>query len=194
MKNRNSHFIGRPELEALGVQCGGDDISVHDSTVLIDAEKIEMGNHVRIDPFCVVSAGGGIRLGDHIHIAAHCSLIGGGGIEVGDFAGISHGAKRLSVSDKLDGTCLTGPTVPKEFREVISSPILVQRHAVVGAGSIVLPGATIGEGAIIGALSLVRESVPSWTIWAGIPGRAIGQRKQEILKLEERLREQGLSR
>ncbi len=192
MKTRNGNFIGRAELEALGVRCGGDDIKIHESTVLIAAEKIEIGNHVRIDPFCVVSAGSGICLGHHIHIAAHCSLVGGGGIELEDFAGVSHGAKLLSVSDKLEGGYLTGPTVSEEFRAITKAPIRLRRHAVVGAGAVLLPGVTLGEGAIIGALSLVRDDVPPWAIWAGIPARPIGERSRDLLRLESLMAERDL--
>jgi dTDP-4-amino-4,6-dideoxy-D-glucose acyltransferase len=84
MKTYNGEFLTRPELEALGVTCGGDDVRVHVSAVIINPEGLRIGNHVRVDPFCLVSATGKINLGDHIHIASHCSLIGGGGIELED--------------------------------------------------------------------------------------------------------------
>jgi acetyltransferase-like isoleucine patch superfamily enzyme len=188
MQSLNSEFLGRDRLLSLGVRCGGEAIQVHVSVVLIDSQRLQIGNHVRIDPFCILSARGGISLGQHIHIAAHCSLIGGGGIEINDFAGISHGAKLLSVSDDLSGSYLTGPTIPDEFRAVIKSPIRIGRHAVVGAGSVILPGVTLGEGTIVGALSLVRDDLPPWTVWGGIPARQIGTRRQDLLTFEEPLR------
>ncbi len=185
MKSRNGNFIGRIELERIGVRCGGDEIRIHESVVLIDAERLELSNHVRVDPFCILSAGGGIVLGSHIHIAAHCSLIGGGGIQIDDFAGISHGSKLLSASDDLSGNYLTGPTVADEFRNVLQAPIHVGRHVVIGAGAVVLPGATLGEGAVVGALSLVRHNLPAWTVWAGIPAQQVHERSRGLLGLEK---------
>src|ERR1043166_228298 len=74
MKTYNGKFLTRPELEALGVICDGDDVSVHKSVVIINPEGLHLGNHVRIDPFCVLSATKSIRLHDRVHIAGHCTL------------------------------------------------------------------------------------------------------------------------
>jgi galactoside O-acetyltransferase len=49
---------------------------------------------------------------------------------------------------------------------------------------VVFPGVTIGEGAIVGALSFVREDVPDWSVWAGVPAKRIGTRKKDVLALE----------
>ena len=184
MKTYNGEFLTRRELEALGVICGGGDVRIHTSAVIINPEALRIGNHVRIDPFCLLSAGGKIALGDHIHIAAHCSLIGAAGIELEDFTGVSHGARLFSAADDMSGTYLTGPTVPNELRSVQSGPIELKRHAVVGTNAVIFPGVTIGEGAIIGALSFVREDVPAWEIWAGLPAKRIGTRKKGVLALE----------
>lgn len=184
MRAHNGEFIGRAELEALGVTCGGDDLRVHTSVVLIAPERLRLGNHVRIDPFTLLSATGGVSLGSHVHIGAHCTLIGGGGIEVDDFAGISHGARLFSASDDFGGTALTGPTVPDEFRNVECAPIQIGGHAVIGSGAVLLPGIKLGEGAIIGALSLARINVPAWEIWAGVPARYLRDRARELLKFE----------
>ncbi len=47
----------------------------------------------------------------------------------------------------------------------------------IGAGAVITPGIEIGEGAIIGANSVVTHSVPSYEIWAGVPAKKIGHRK-----------------
>lgn len=184
MKTYHGEFLTRPELEAVGVICRGNDVCIHASVVIINPEALRIGNHVRIDPFCLLSAGGGITLSDHIHIASHCSLIGAAGIELEDFTGISHGARLFSAADDMSGTHLTGPTVPDELRKVQSGPIKLKRHAVVGTNAVIFPGVTIGEGAIIGALSFVREDVPAWEIWAGVPSKRIGPRQKGMLALE----------
>ncbi|MCF6289779.1 MAG: acyltransferase [Desulfobacterales bacterium] len=46
-----------------------------------------------------------------------------------------------------------------------------------GAGVTVMPGVTLGTGAVAGANSVVLESVPAYEIWAGSPARKIGERK-----------------
>ncbi len=54
-----------------------------------------------------------------------------------------------------------------------SAPIKVSRGAWIGARAIILKGVTIGEGAVIGAGSVVSSDVPAWTIVAGNPAKVI---------------------
>src|SRR5437667_7412761 len=118
MQTFNGTFLTRREIEALGATCGGDEVQIHSSVVIINPHGLRVGNHVRVDPFCLLSASGCITLGNYIHIASHCSLIGGGGIELEDFAGISHGARLFSAADDMRVSHLTRPTLPNELRQV----------------------------------------------------------------------------
>lgn len=49
-----------------------------------------------------------------------------------------------------------------------------------GAGCVVLPGVSIGEGCVIGANSVVVSDVPAFEIWAGLPAKKIGERKEVL--------------
>ena len=51
--------------------------------------------------------------------------------------------------------------------------VVIKKNAFIGVHSVILPGVTIGEGAIVGAMSLVNRDVPPNTIVAGIPARII---------------------
>lgn len=55
----------------------------------------------------------------------------------------------------------------------IVRPIVLKRGCLVGMESFVMPGVTIGEGAIIGAGSLVSKDIPAWTIAVGRPAKVI---------------------
>ena len=172
----NSEFLSRERLEQLGFADLGEDVLLHSSCVIVGAERISIGSHVRIDPFCIITMSGQLQIGSRVHISGHVAILGGGRIEIGDFAAVSHGAKILSSSDSFSAGCIAGPMVPEEFRRVMTEPVFIGRHAVVGANAVVLPGATIGEGATVGALSLVKSLVEPWTVNAGIPSRVIAQR------------------
>jgi len=184
MKTYNGEFLTRPELEALGVTCGGDNVRVHVSVVIINPEGLVLGNHVRIDPFCLLSATGEIKLGNYVHVGGHSTLMGGGGIELEDFTGLSHGVRIFSAADDLSGRYATNPTMPAALRSVRSAPVTFKRHAGAGAQTVILPGATVGEGAIIGANSYVRKNIPEWTFWFGVPAKRIGNRRKDLLALE----------
>jgi acetyltransferase-like isoleucine patch superfamily enzyme len=55
----------------------------------------------------------------------------------------------------------------------VYAPIHLCRNCQIGMGSIIMPGVTIGEGAIVGARSVVTKDVPAWTIAAGSPAKVI---------------------
>jgi acetyltransferase-like isoleucine patch superfamily enzyme len=52
-------------------------------------------------------------------------------------------------------------------------PIILKKGCLIGMESFVMPGVTVGEGAIVGAGSLVTKDVPAWTVAAGRPARVI---------------------
>ena len=165
-------------------------MKVSDGARFYGAERIDLGDHCRIDDFALLSAGaGGISVGRYVHIACFCSLQGDATIVLDDYVGLSSRTAVYSSTDDFSGAGMTGPMVPGDFRKVTSAPVRLQRHALVGAGSVVLPGVTLGVGAAVGALSLVREDVPSFTIVGGAPARALGPRRRDLLELERRLEE-----
>lgn len=59
----------------------------------------------------------------------------------------------------------------------ISKPIFIDDYSWLGARSIVLPGVTIGLGAIVGAGSVVTRDIPAYQVYAGAPAKQIGTRK-----------------
>lgn len=61
----------------------------------------------------------------------------------------------------------------------IHAPIHICKNAHVGMGSIVMPGVTIGEGAIIGAGSIVTKDIPAWTVAVGIPAKVVREIKEK---------------
>jgi galactoside O-acetyltransferase len=77
---------------------------------------------------------------------------------------------------------------------VKQAPVHLGRHVIVGAGSVVLPGANIAEACAIGALSLVSQPTAPWGIYGGVPARRLKERSRDLLAQEERfLRQPGSS-
>jgi galactoside O-acetyltransferase len=172
----NAAYLSRAELEGLGFAALGENVRIHPSCVLVGCPKIRIGSHVRIDPFCVITMSADLEIGNFVHISAHASVFGAGSIHIDDFACISHGATILSSTDDLTSSFLCGPLVPAKWRRPMTSPVVLARHTVVGANSVVLPGATLEEGATVGALSLVKSRLKAWTVNAGVPSRVVGHR------------------
>lgn len=187
-----SRFLGGEELAALGLASCGSDVAIDRAAVLINPGQISLGSHVRIDAFSILSAGpAGITCGDHVHLAAGVMVFGGGGAVVFEaFSCLSGRVCLYTQTDDFVEGHLTNPTVPPEFRKVRCGSVTLRRHALVGAGSVILPGVELGFGSAVGALSLVRTSVPDCVVVAGTPARPLGRHRDRgrLEALEARLR------
>jgi galactoside O-acetyltransferase len=61
---------------------------------------------------------------------------------------------------------------------------MLKRHVIIGAGTTILPGCVLGEGASVGAMSMVTKSLDPWGVYFGIPVRRLKARKKKLLDLE----------
>lgn len=165
----------------------GKNVRIAKNCTIVGAENISIGDNVRIDGYCTfVAAGKGyINLGSYVHLGGYCALLAGAGITMEDFSGLSWGGKLFSRSDDFTGRHMTNPTVPTEYTKASEGPIIVKRHAIVGANTIILPKITLGEGVAVGALSLVNKSLDEWGIYSGNPAVRIKDRKRKLLTLEK---------
>jgi galactoside O-acetyltransferase len=126
---------------------------------------------------------GRLRLGSYVHIAAYVALYGAdAGIEVHDYCGISARCTRYAATDDYLGEGLTGPTIPAQFKCVEEKAVVLQRHVVLGAGCVVLPGAIVGEGSTVGALSLITGTLEAWMVYGGVPARPLKPRRRDIIE------------
>jgi acetyltransferase-like isoleucine patch superfamily enzyme len=89
--------------------------------------------------------------------------------------------KRVAISPGVIFVAASSPNLSRLLllpgfaeRYVKHAAITVKDDAWIGAGAILLPGITVGEGAIVGAGSVVTRDVPDWGVAAGIPARVIG--------------------
>ena len=168
----------------------GDDVKIYPLAKIAKPEVIEIGDHSQIDDFTFIYGGKDIKIGRYVHIASFCSIYGGGKFIMEDFSGLSSGCRIITGSDDFSGLSLTNAAVPPEFKNVIQSFVKLEKHAILGANVVVLPGLTVGEGAAIGACSLVTKDVTPWTINVGIPTQVLKNRpKEKILELEAKLYE-----
>ena len=179
-------LLTEQQIAEMGFASIGKNVRLSDRASFYNCGNIRIGDNVRIDDFCVLSAGdGGMEIGSHIHIAVYSSLIGAGKIHLHDFCNISSRVAIYSSTDDYSGAAMTNPTVPAEFTNVRHADVTIGRHVIVGSGSIILPGVTLADGVAIGALSLVKTDCQSFGIYAGTPARKINERKRQLLELEK---------
>lgn len=181
-------FMTPEQISEMGFRSVGQNVLLSDRASYYNCENISIGSNVRIDDFCVLSAGaGGIEIGDYVHVAVYSSLIGEGKIVLSDYAGISSKVSIYSSNDDYSGAYMTNPMVPAEFTNVRSADVTIGKHVIVGSGSVILPGVVLEEGVAVGALSLVSKKCEAFGIYSGVPVRRIKDRKKNIKELELKL-------
>jgi len=149
------------ELKALGLTVG---TNVRISrTVRFHGVKGRIGDHVRIDDYCVIT--GAIELGNYIHIAPFCLLIGSGGkIILRDGSGLSSHGALYTATDDYKASVLSNPLVPNALKKLRKGAVTLGQGVIVGSHSVILPKVKIGDGASVGAQALVYKNIPAGAI------------------------------
>src|SRR3990167_5686918 len=132
------------------VYCGLLASSLVHKSANIATTQLKCGKYCRIDAFVTIT--GDVTLGDYVHVGVGACLFGTHGITIGDGVSISPGAKIFSASEDVDSELVSNPQVMT--RNFLHGAVRIGRLAVVGANSVVLPGASIGDESVVGALSL----------------------------------------
>jgi dTDP-4-amino-4,6-dideoxy-D-glucose acyltransferase len=175
-------FLSHDELKNIGFKKFGLNVLISNKASVYGADNISIGDNVRIDDFCLLSAVGGfIELGSHIHIAAYSALFGGGGLIMKDFSGLSSFVSIYSASDNYNGDFLIGPTMDKDLVNIIKHKTVIGKYATCGSHAVVLPGASLGEGTILGSQSLAVKPLQDWMIYSGSPAKILKERKKGLI-------------
>jgi acetyltransferase-like isoleucine patch superfamily enzyme len=183
LNHMETSFYSPSELQEMGFGSLGSNVLISRKASVYSPHLMQIGDHVRVDDFCILS--GAITLGSYIHISAYTALYGRNGISVADFATISGRVLIYSQNDDYSGEFMTNPMVPAEYTNVRGGEVRIEKHVIIGAGSVILPALTIGEGACIGAMSLVKSDAEEWMVYAGVPVKLKGLRNRDIIELEK---------
>ena len=113
---------------------------------------------------------------------------GGAKTFIGDRVFIGPGSKILTSTYKLNGY-FSAEHLPGDCGEIEYGDIRIDDDAYIGANCTVLPGSIIGEGAVVGANSLVKGELEPWTIYVGTPCRKIGERIPPTQERKEQIKQ-----
>ena len=108
--------------------------------------------------------GKNIHIGKNVFINMGCKFQDQGGIFIGDGALIGHNVVLASLNHAAS---------PKDRGSMIPAPIRIGKNVWVGANAVILPGVTIGDGAIVAAGAVVNRDVPENTVVGGVPAKVI---------------------
>jgi galactoside O-acetyltransferase len=175
------------DLSLLGYY--GEDVYISPNVEIKRPKLVTIGNHIAIDSYFYVTTV--LFLRDYIHIAPMVSIIGGASafISIDDFCTIAAGCRLIGATDEYLGAGLISPLIPPRYRDtVVTKTIYLKRFSALASNVVVMPGVTLGEGAVVGANSYVNHDIPEWEIWAGSPARFIRKRPMgNMIKFGEEL-------
>ncbi|GIG27093.1 DapH/DapD/GlmU-related protein [Cellulomonas denverensis] len=124
----------------------------------------EVDESVTLFPPFFCEFGKNLVLGTGVFVNQGCRFQDTGGITIGDDTLIGHGTTLTTLDHGID---------PDHRGDLEPAPVTIGRQVWIGAAVTVVPGVTIGDGAIVGAGAVVTRDVPSRTVVAGVPARAI---------------------
>ncbi|GAB56977.1 thiogalactoside acetyltransferase [Glaciecola punicea ACAM 611] len=134
--------------------------------------------------FVFESSRGQISIGNNTFINGGTKLISRSSIVIGDYVTIAWGCiiydhnshalnfleRQKDIRDQIKDYRENRSIISSKNWDLVKSrPIVIHNNAWIGFDSVILSGVTIGEGAIVGARSVVREDVEPWTVVAGNP-------------------------
>ena len=153
--------------------------SILGKSLTINGERnISIGSYTWVDDYVTVAAAfGELKIGNRVHVAPFSILSAGGGLYIEDFVGIASHVHIYSHSEvPKKGKSMAGPMVDEVNKGFKSEPVYLKANCFISAGAIILPGVTVGEGALIGANSVVTKNVEPWSIMIGNPAKKVGRR------------------
>ena len=110
-------------------------------------KNLSIGEYCSLNSFIHIWAGkAGVKIGDRVMIASHVAI------------------SSLTHNYETDNMC---------FAPAIDKPITINDDVWIGAHSIIMPGVTLGKGAVIGAGSVVTRNIPEYAVAMGVPAKVI---------------------
>lgn len=139
---------------------------------MMDWAILEPINPRKFRPFIIrkmgAKVGTGVFIGDHVVVdLSHADLI-----EIDDYAHITGGCRLLCHQRDLKGYRVGDNAALCGYR---LGRIHIGKGCMIGMETMIMPGVTIGDGAIIGAGSLVTKDIPAWTVATGRPAKVVKQ-------------------
>lgn len=141
---------------------------------LADCQNKNIPNSSNIWQFCVVLPGA--QIGENVNICSHCFIEND--VKIGNNVTVKCGVQiwdgieledNVMIGSNVTFTNDKFPRAKNKDWKLLKTRIC--KGATIGAGSVVLPGITIGKGAFIAAGSVVTKSVPAGELWLGNPAK-----------------------
>ena len=129
----------------------GTDAHISEAVIVRFPSRVELGDHVSINPITYIHGEGGVKIGNGVRIGFHVCVI------------------------SIDMT-YEDPKRPIRRQGITKAPVIIEDDVWLGANSTILKGVKIGKGSVVGAGAVVTRDVPQYVVVAGVPARIIKKR------------------
>ena len=149
-------------------------VNFYNYTHVAQLRRLQLGNGANISPDAVFANAENIVIGERVRIGSRCHIWAGpasGTIVLGDDVLLGPDVMITAASYDYHGGSPVTDQPMKESNIVIGNDVWLATRVVI------LPGTTIGDGAIIAAGSVVKGNIPAFAIAAGSPARVVSQRQ-----------------
>ena len=203
MKTLLKKIIRKLKGKKVSSDANGHCAMIHPTTILLEGlnmrfdSVIENRKYVAIGErgliraqFIFESSAGEIKIGDNVHIGG-AQFISRTGITVEDDVTMAWGItiydhnshsidwesrKNDNAQCYADYIANNGNNITnKDWSHVVAKPVIIKSKVWIGFNVTILKGVTIGEGAVVGACSVVTKDVPAWSVVAGNPAQIVKQ-------------------
>lgn len=151
----------------------GENVIFEEGVLVFHPEHVEIGNNVYIGHNTILKGyyKNRMKIGDNTWIGQGCFFHSAGGLTIGSNVGIAPCVKIItSVHSEIP------VSEPVLNNELLMRAVYIENGCDIGLGAILLPGVRIGEGAIVGAGSVVTGNVAPGSVVAGSPARFLRHR------------------
>jgi acetyltransferase-like isoleucine patch superfamily enzyme len=170
-KKFSSHGLGTFQKEQISII--GENVILEMGVLIFHPENIEFGNNVYVGHNTILKAyyKNKLQIGDNTWIGQDCFFHSAGGIIIGNEVGIGPKVSIITSQHRPTNNNEAVLFSALEFKKVV-----LEDGCDIGINSTILPGVTIGRGAIIAAGAVVNKNVPAYEIWGGVPAKKIADR------------------
>lgn len=143
----------------------------------VRGSKIVIEDHAVVDSFVKIKPAGGngdVRIGAHTIINSGTVIYTGNGIDIGSYVAMAANCTLAPVNHEYRSR---GQRIVDQGFMPSRGGIIIEDDVWIGAGTVILDGAVLRIGCVVGAASLVRGELPAYSINFGNPAKTVGYRE-----------------
>jgi acetyltransferase-like isoleucine patch superfamily enzyme len=144
---------------------------IYEPVLILKPEMVEIHPTARIDQWVRIEGGYGVEICQHVHIASFCTInSGGGAVYFGKHSGCACGVRICGGMPDLSYLHISAAEDERN-KHNLRRQTVIGEYVVIFSNAVICPGVTVGDGAVIGAGSVVTKDVPPYAVMVGNPAR-----------------------